>query len=97
MFPLQFTNLLGKVDLVATVTGAGLSSSAGAIRLATALALRSFVDEHMRERMRLGEETRVLIFSEGFPCHALYILIDVLLYQFLQCYCLFLTSFRYLC
>lgn len=54
VFPLQFTNLLGKVDLVATVTGAGLSSSAGAIRLATALALRSFVDEHMRERMRLA-------------------------------------------
>uniref|UniRef100_A0A0P4WJR0 Small ribosomal subunit protein uS9m n=2 Tax=Scylla olivacea TaxID=85551 RepID=A0A0P4WJR0_SCYOL len=54
VFPLQFTNLLGKVDLVANVTGAGLSSSAGAIRLATALALRSFVDEHMREKMRLA-------------------------------------------
>ncbi|XP_045126982.1 28S ribosomal protein S9, mitochondrial-like [Portunus trituberculatus] len=54
VFPLQFTNLLGKVDLVANVTGAGLSSSAGAIRLATSLALQSFVDEHMREKMRLA-------------------------------------------
>lgn len=54
MFPLQFTNLLGKVDIVATVEGAGVSAQAGAIRHGLSLALRSFVDTEMLERMRLA-------------------------------------------
>lgn len=57
MFPLQFTGLLGKVDVVAEVSGNGMSSSSGAIRLAVSRALQSFVDESMREKMRLGECT----------------------------------------
>ncbi|XP_050717889.1 28S ribosomal protein S9, mitochondrial-like [Eriocheir sinensis] len=54
VFPLQFTNLLGKVDVVAKVTGVGSSATSGAIRLATSVALQSFVDESMREKMRLA-------------------------------------------
>lgn len=40
---------------MAKVTGVGSSATSGAIRLATSIALQSFVDEKMRERMRLGE------------------------------------------
>ena len=55
MFPLQFADLLGAVDLRATVGAAGgPSGQAGAIRHATAAALQSFVDRDMAEKMRLG-------------------------------------------
>lgn len=55
VFPLQFTDLLGKVDVVARVTADGTSASSGAVRLAISKALQSFVDAEMREKMRLGE------------------------------------------
>ena len=55
VFPLQFTGLLGKVDVVAKLVGDGPSASAGAFRLAVSRALLSFVDVDMREKMRLGE------------------------------------------
>ncbi|KAI1298714.1 28S ribosomal protein S9, mitochondrial [Halotydeus destructor] len=54
MFPLQFTGLLGKVDLVATVQGVGISAQAGAVRHGLSLALRSFVDTSTLEEMRLA-------------------------------------------
>merc|ERR1711973_721474 len=40
MYPLQFTKLLGQVDLDCLVYGGGMSAQAGAIRYATAMALR---------------------------------------------------------
>lgn len=54
MFPLQFTGLLFKVDLEATVKGHGVSAQAGAIRHGLSLALRSFVETPMVEEMRLA-------------------------------------------
>lgn len=54
MFPLQFTDLLFKVDVEATVSGGGISQQGGAIRLALALALRSFVSSETVEDMRLA-------------------------------------------
>lgn len=55
MFPLQFTGLLGSIDLEAIVSGpGGESAEAGAIRYATALALRSFLTTQETERMRLA-------------------------------------------
>lgn len=65
VFPLQFTNLLGKVDVVAKVTGEGSSATTGAIRLGTSLALRSFVDDNMREKMRLGKVRWFLVRESG--------------------------------
>lgn len=46
--------MLGKVDVEAHVEGGGYSSQAGAIRWGIATALKSFVDEDMVEKMRLG-------------------------------------------
>lgn len=54
MFPLIFTNMLGKVDVEAHVEGGGYSGQAGAIRWGIAMALRSFVNEEMIEKMRIG-------------------------------------------
>ncbi|XP_023219031.1 28S ribosomal protein S9, mitochondrial-like [Centruroides sculpturatus] len=54
LFPLQFTNMLGKVDVEATVAGGGFSGKAGAIRHGMSLALSSLVDEETREGMRLA-------------------------------------------
>ena len=54
MFPLQFTGLLFKVDVEATVVGEGVMAQAVAIRHGLALALRSFVDPEMVENMRLA-------------------------------------------
>lgn len=54
IFPLQFTEMLGKVDVVADVEGGGTSGQSGAIRLGISKALQSFVDDEMRERMRLA-------------------------------------------
>ncbi|XP_074847405.1 small ribosomal subunit protein uS9m [Carettochelys insculpta] len=52
MFPFQFLDRLGKHDMVCTVTGGGRSSQAGAIRLASARALCSFIAEREMEFMR---------------------------------------------
>ena len=55
MFPLQFTGMLGRVDLECTVSGGGRSSQAGALRLAIARALLSFLSEREGESLRQGE------------------------------------------
>uniref|UniRef100_A0A663LRM3 Small ribosomal subunit protein uS9m n=1 Tax=Athene cunicularia TaxID=194338 RepID=A0A663LRM3_ATHCN len=52
LFPFQFLDRVGKHDMVCTVSGGGRSSQAGAIRLASAKALRSFVTEKEMEFMR---------------------------------------------
>ena len=54
MYPLQFTKKLGLVDFEAVISGGGHSSQAGALRLALATALRSFVERSVVEKMRLG-------------------------------------------
>ena len=53
--PLKFTGTLGKVDIVADVTSGGPTGQSGAIRVAVARALRSFVDIDMVEKMRIGK------------------------------------------
>ncbi|XP_011812010.1 PREDICTED: 28S ribosomal protein S9, mitochondrial [Colobus angolensis palliatus] len=52
MFPFHFVDRLGKHDVTCTVSGGGRSAQAGAIRLATAKALCSFVTEDEVEWMR---------------------------------------------
>jgi len=54
LFPFQFLDRIGKHDMVCTVSGGGRSAQAGAIRLASAKALRSFVTEKEVEFMRQG-------------------------------------------
>ncbi|XP_076063763.1 small ribosomal subunit protein uS9m-like isoform X4 [Oratosquilla oratoria] len=55
VFPLQFTGLLDEVDVEAKVWDGGQSGQSGAVRIALALALRSFVDKEMIENMRIGK------------------------------------------
>ncbi|XP_038059423.1 28S ribosomal protein S9, mitochondrial-like isoform X2 [Patiria miniata] len=52
MFPFHFLGMLNRFDLDCTVRGGGKSGQSGAVRLATARALRSFVDESTVEKMR---------------------------------------------
>ncbi|KAM6179850.1 small ribosomal subunit protein uS9m isoform 2-T2 [Erethizon dorsatum] len=52
MFPFHFLDRLGKHDVTCTVSGGGRSAQAGAIRLAVARALCSFVSEDEVEWMR---------------------------------------------
>ncbi|XP_033635487.1 28S ribosomal protein S9, mitochondrial-like [Asterias rubens] len=52
MFPLHFIGMLNRFDLECQVSGGGSSGQSGAIRLATAKALRSFVDDATIEKMR---------------------------------------------
>uniref|UniRef100_A0ACB8FJ97 37S ribosomal protein S9, mitochondrial n=2 Tax=Sphaerodactylus townsendi TaxID=933632 RepID=A0ACB8FJ97_9SAUR len=52
MFPFQFVDRLGKHDMVCSVSESGRSAQAGAIRLAIARALCSFVTEDKVEHMR---------------------------------------------
>ncbi|XP_009877680.1 PREDICTED: 28S ribosomal protein S9, mitochondrial isoform X2 [Apaloderma vittatum] len=52
LFPFQFLDRVGKHDMICTVSGGGRSAQAGAIRLASARALRSFVTEKEVEFMR---------------------------------------------
>lgn len=54
LFPLLFTNMNGKVDISANVSGGGPSSQAGAVRWGIAMALRSFVDTEQIARMRVA-------------------------------------------
>nr|XP_006825509.1 PREDICTED: 28S ribosomal protein S9, mitochondrial-like [Saccoglossus kowalevskii] len=64
MFPFQFVDKLGEFDMECTVTGGGLSGQAGAIRLASSRALRSFVNEeqieHMRQAGLLTQDPRIV-------------------------------------
>nr|XP_028583788.1 28S ribosomal protein S9, mitochondrial isoform X2 [Podarcis muralis] len=52
MFPFQFLDRLEKHDMVCSVSGGGRAAQAGAIRLASARALCSFVTENEVESMR---------------------------------------------
>lgn len=52
MFPLHFLDRLGKHDMTCAVSGGGRSAQAGAVRLAMARALCSFVTEDEVEWMR---------------------------------------------
>ncbi|XP_053164500.1 28S ribosomal protein S9, mitochondrial isoform X2 [Hemicordylus capensis] len=52
MFPFQFLDRLGKHDMVCSVSGGGRAAQAGAIRLASARALCSFITENEVEFMR---------------------------------------------
>lgn len=54
LYPLQFTKLLGLVDLDITVTGGGVSAQAGAIRYALSMCLRSFVEQSVMTDMKLN-------------------------------------------
>ncbi|XP_017967604.1 28S ribosomal protein S9, mitochondrial [Drosophila navojoa] len=54
LFPLSYSEMLGKVDVEANVEGGGPSGQAGAIRWGIAMSLRSFVDQEMIESMRLA-------------------------------------------
>merc|ERR1719206_365381 len=54
MYPVQFTKLLGQIDLDVLVDGGGVTSQAGAIRYATAMGIRSFVDEQTLTEMRVA-------------------------------------------
>lgn len=63
LFPLVFTNMLGKVDIDATVEGGGPSGQAGVVRYGIAMGLRSFVDERKREEMRLGMRYSYIILN----------------------------------
>lgn len=62
MYPLQFTGLLNKVDIVATVERGGFTGQSGAIRYGISRALRSLVDEDTIEDMRVGEFWRFFFF-----------------------------------
>lgn len=54
LFPLQFTKLLEEVDVECLVGYGGSSSQAGAIRYALSSCLRSFVNEQMRDDMKIA-------------------------------------------
>lgn len=54
MAPLYFCDLLGKVDVEATVTGPGESAQANAIRFGLAMCLRSFVSQDLVDKMRIA-------------------------------------------
>lgn len=54
LFPLLFTNMVDKVDVLANVSGGGPSSQAGAVRWGIAMALRSFTDTEQIARMRIA-------------------------------------------
>lgn len=55
LFPLIFTNMIGAVDVEATVAGGGPSGQSGAIRWGIAHGLRSFVTQDVVEKMRIGK------------------------------------------
>lgn len=54
MFPFQFLDRLGKHDMICSVSGGGRAAQVGAIRLASARALCSFITENEVEFMRQG-------------------------------------------
>jgi len=54
MYPLQFTKLLGMVDLDITVEGGGVAGQAGAVRYAISMCLRSFVEKSMVDDMKIN-------------------------------------------
>jgi small subunit ribosomal protein S9 len=53
MYPLQFTRLLGLVDVECVVDAGGCRGQAGAIRYALSVCLKSFVDSQTVEEMQV--------------------------------------------
>merc|ERR550519_91460 len=53
LYPLQFTKMLGLVDIKATVRNGGPSGQAGALRYGISMCLRSFVDKKIADDMKL--------------------------------------------
>ncbi len=53
MHPLQFTRMLGLVDVEVVVDGGGNAGQAGAIRYALSMCLKSFVDAETVEAMKV--------------------------------------------
>jgi small subunit ribosomal protein S9 len=54
IYHLQFTKMLGLVDIDVNVSGSGPSAQAGAIRYATSMCLRSFVEKSMVDDMKIN-------------------------------------------
>jgi len=54
IYPLQFSKLLGLVDVSALVFAGGSASQAGAIRYALAMCLRNLVEEETAEQMSMA-------------------------------------------
>ena len=54
MYPLQFTKLLGLVDVHCIVDSGGASGQAGAIRYALSMCLRSFIEEETEVEMKVA-------------------------------------------
>ncbi|CAH2267013.1 jg6712 [Pararge aegeria aegeria] len=54
IFPLIFTGMQDKVDVIANIEGGGPSGQSGAIRWGIAWGLRSFVDKSMLEAMQVA-------------------------------------------
>ena len=55
MFPIQFTGMVGKMDVEAKAWLGGPSGQSGAIRLAISRALLQVVDDETAEKMRIGK------------------------------------------
>lgn len=68
MFPFHFLDRLDKHDVTCTVSGGGSSAQAGAVRLAIAKALCSFVSEEEVEWMRQGRGQREGGAGRGHCC-----------------------------
>lgn len=66
--------MLGKVDIEAHVEGGGYSGQAGAVRFGIAWGLRSFVDQEMVEKMRIGK-------YHQYPAFYLYVILQILHFQ----------------
>ena len=54
MYPIQFTKLLGLVDVNCIVDSGGSSGQAGAIRYALSMCLRSFIEEETCTEMKVA-------------------------------------------
>lgn len=56
IFPLLFTDMVDKIDIVATVTDGGPTGQCGALRWGISWGLRSFVNKSIIEKMRIGKD-----------------------------------------
>lgn len=92
LFPLQLTEKLGEVDIEAKVKLGGCMSQAGAIRYAISVALQSFVNMEMVEKMRLCMHPGILnLFS--LVCLQIYSLVGEFLSIRLCCEMCLFTKF----
>lgn len=65
MFPLHFTGMLNKVDIVAQVIGGGPTGQAGAIRYGISRALSGFVEMDTIQDMRVGKLCQVCFVQQN--------------------------------